>query len=109
MAWLVGFVFGLIAAAIHLLLPEQGLTFLWVMIATMILGFWERQAPWRWVILVVPFIPIADFVHKFLQSEQETRASLWGALLMVLPAIAGSYGGSFMRLAMQNLFKKNQG
>ena len=102
--WIVGVLYGLLAAAIHVLVPEQGLTFLWVMLTTMILGSWKRESPWRWILLVVPFIPLADFVHKFLRPQQVSRATLFGAVLIVLAAIPGAYGGSYMRLMIENVF-----
>jgi hypothetical protein len=107
--WIIGVIFGLLAAAIHVLVPEQGLTFLWVMLTTMILGCWKREAPWRWMLLVVPCIPIADLVHKILRPQQVSRAAMWGAVLMILPSVAGAYGGSYMRLMIDNVFlKKNE-
>lgn len=102
--WLVGIVFGTLAAVIHVLLPEQGLTFLWVMMATMILGVWKPHAPWRWILLVVPFVPIADIAHKIARPQQVSRASLWGSMLIALAAVPGAYGGSYMRQMISNIF-----
>ncbi len=104
--WIVGIVFGLLAAVIHVLVPEQGLTFLWVMMTTMILGCWKREAPWRWILLVVPFVPVADIAHKILRPQQVSRASMWGAVLIALVAVPGAYGGSYMRQMINNIFGK---
>lgn len=104
--WIVGVIFGLIAAVVHLLVPEQGLTFLWVMLSTMILGFWKSRAPWRWLLLVVLFIPAADLSYKIWRPQQVSRAALWGAGLMVLAAIPGAFGGAFMRGVIGNIFNK---
>jgi hypothetical protein len=106
--WFVAILFGLCAAAIHLLVPEQGLTFLWVMITTMVLGVWKRDRPWRWIVLIVPFIPIADFVYKFIRPAQVSRAALWGAMLTFLAAVPGAYGGSYMRLMIDNIFAEKK-
>lgn len=94
------------AAAIHLLIDEPGLTFLWVMLSTMILGVWKRHAPWRWIVLVVPFIPLGDFVHKILRPQQVSRPTLFVAVLIVLAAVPGAYGGAYMRLMIENIFAK---
>lgn len=107
MVWVIGVLFGICAAALHLLIPEQGLTFLWVMASTMILGVWKRERPWRWIVLVVPFIPISDIVYKILRPAQVSRASMFGAMLTVLAAVPGAYGGSYMRLMIDNIFNKN--
>lgn len=104
--WVVGVLFGLLAAAIHVLVPEQGLTFLWVMLTTMILGCWKREAPWRWIVLVVPFVPIADLVHLIVRPQQVSRASMWGSVLILLAAVPGAYGGAYMRLMIDNIFGK---
>ncbi len=108
MVWLVGILFGVCAAAIHLLVPEQGLTFLWVMATTMILALWKRDRPWRWIVLIVPFVPIGDLVHKFVRPAQVSRAALFGAILTSLAAIPGAYGGSYMRLMIENIFLKKE-
>ena len=104
--WIVGVMFGLLAAVIHLLLPEQGLTFLWVMLSTMILGVWKRDAPWRWMILVVTWVPLADIIHKVVRPQQVSRAALWGAGLLILASVPGAYGGSYGRLMIDNVFGK---
>jgi len=104
--WVVGVLFGLLAAAIHVLVPEQGLTFLWVMLTTMILGCWKREAPWRWIVLVVPFVPIADLVHLIVRPQQVSRASMWGSVLIFLAAVPGAYGGAYMRMMIDNIFGK---
>ncbi len=108
MVWIVGVIFGLCAAAIHLLVPEQGLTFLWVMATTMVLGVWKRERPWRWILLIVPFVPIADFAYKFIRPAQVPRAALFGALLTCLAAVPGAIGGSLMRLMIDNIFPKKE-
>ena len=104
--WIVGVLFGVTAAAIHGLVPEQGLTFLWVMLATMILGLWKPEAPWRWMLIVVLFVPVADIAHKAVRPQQVSRAALWGAVLMILAAVPGAYGGSFMRRMIENIFPR---
>ena len=106
--WIVGVLFGVIAAAVHVLIPEQGLTFLWVMLSTMILGCWKREAPWRWIVLVVPFVPIADGIHKFLRPMQVSRAALWGSAFSLLAAVPGAIGGSYMRLMIDNIFRHKE-
>jgi hypothetical protein len=108
MTWIVGILFGLCAAAIHVYVPEQGLTFLWVMATTMILGLWKRERPWRWIIAVVPWVPIADIAHKILRPQQVSRAEVWGALLVGLAAVPGAFGGSYMRLMIENIFHKKE-
>ena len=108
MAWIVGIVFGLCAAAIHTYVPEQTLTYLWVMATTMSLGAWKRERPWRWIIAVFPWVPVTDIVHKIMRPQQVSRAAVWGALLVGLAALPGAYGGSFMRGMIENIFLKKE-
>jgi len=103
--WTVGVMFGVIAAAIHVYVPEQGLTFLWVMFSTMLLGLWHRERPWRWIIAVVPLVPIVDIVRKIMHPAQISRAAVIGAVACGLAAIPGAFGGSYMRLFIENVFQ----
>ncbi|HEY3927727.1 MAG TPA: hypothetical protein VGL89_05100 [Candidatus Koribacter sp.] len=106
--WIVGVLFGVIAAAIHVYVPEQGLTFLWVMFSTMVLGLWHRERPWRWIIAVVPLVPIVDIIRKVQHPAEVSRAAVIGALAAGLAAIPGAIGGAYMRLFIENVFDKKK-
>ncbi len=103
-AWVVATVFGVVAAVCHRMVPEQGLTLLWVMFSTMVLGCWKLHRPWRWTLLVGLFVPAEAVLHKISYPAQVARAAIYGSFLALLPALIGAYGGHFMRRMVQNVW-----
>jgi hypothetical protein len=45
-------------------------------------------------------------VHLIVRSQQVSRASMWGSVLIFLAAVPGAYGGAYMRLMIDNIFGK---
>ncbi len=103
-AWIAGTVSGVMAAICHRFVPEQGLTLLWVMFSTMVLGCWKPHRPWRWTLLVGLVVPAEAVFHKISCPAQVARAEVYGSFLALLPALVGAYGGSFMRRMVQNVW-----
>ena len=78
-------------------------TALLVLMACMLLGFARPRWPWRWVVVVVACIPLAELVAYSVLKVQPTRGQVYGSFLTALPGMAGAYGGAVMRRVMQNL------
>jgi ABC-type multidrug transport system permease subunit len=78
-------------------------TALLVLAACMLLGTLRARAPWRWVIVVVVFVPLTELASYLATSMRASRAQIYGGFLTVLPGIAGAYGGAVMRLVIDNL------
>jgi hypothetical protein len=78
-------------------------TALLVLAACMVLGLLRPLQPWRWVVAVGTFIPLTEFVAYLISTVKPTRVQIYGSLLASLPGIAGAYGGSLMRAAINNL------
>jgi ABC-type multidrug transport system permease subunit len=78
-------------------------TALLVLAACMLLGLLRPRSPWRWVVVVGIFIPLTEFAAYLIQTVKPTRAQIYGSFLASLPGVAGAYGGSFMRRAIDNL------
>src|ERR1700691_5552652 len=78
-------------------------TALLVLTACMLLGLLRPRWPWRWVIVVGIFIPLAELAAYVILSVKPTRAQVYGSFLAALPGIAGAYGGSLMRGVIDNL------
>jgi hypothetical protein len=78
-------------------------TALLVLMACMLLGVLRPRWPWRWVVVVGIFIPIAELVAYLAFTVKPTRAQVYGSFLAALPGIAGAYGGSLMRGVLDNL------
>ena len=78
-------------------------TALLVLTACMLLGLLRPRWPWRWVVVVGAFIPLAEFVAYVFFAVKPTRGQLYGSFLASLAGIAGAYGGSLMRGVLDNL------
>jgi ABC-type multidrug transport system permease subunit len=78
-------------------------TALLVLMACMALGLLRPRWPWRWVVVVGIFIPLAELAAYLLFTVKPTRAQIYGSFLAFLPGIAGAYGGAVMRQVIDNL------
>jgi len=78
-------------------------TALLVLIACMLLGLVRPRWPWRWVVVVGMFVPLAELTAYLILTVKPTRAQVYGSFLAALPGIAGAYGGSLMRGVVDNL------
>jgi hypothetical protein len=78
-------------------------TALLVLTTCMLLGMLRPRWPWRWVVVVVAFIPLAELAAYTLQRVQPTRGQVYGSFLTALPGMAGAYGGAVMRRVIDNL------
>lgn len=78
-------------------------TALLVLAACMLLGTLRPRWPWRWVIAVVVFIPLTEWIAYAILGVKPTRGQAYGAFLTALPGVAGAYGGSVMRRVLDNL------
>jgi hypothetical protein len=78
-------------------------TALLVLMACMLLGLLRPQWPWRWVVVVVIFIPLAELVAYAILTVKPTRGQVYGSFLTALPGTAGAYGGAVMRRVIDNL------
>jgi hypothetical protein len=78
-------------------------TALLVLMACMLLGLLRPRWPWRWVVVVGLFVPLAELAAYLILTVKPTRAQVYGSFLAALPGIAGAYGGSLMRGVIDNL------
>lgn len=100
---------GVLAAIAHIAIGDPLLTSLVVLISTMVLGFSRPDKPWRWILIVGLLVPIvmlaANAVHYY---RTLTRAGLAGSILIMLPGVAGAYGGHFGRKFIGVMFHGKQ-
>ncbi len=78
-------------------------TALLVLSACILLGLLRPRWPWRWVLVVGGCIPLTEVAAYLVLAVKPTRAQVYGSYLAFLPGIAGAYGGSIVRRAMDNL------
>jgi ABC-type multidrug transport system permease subunit len=78
-------------------------TALLVLMACMLLGLLRPRWPWRWVVVVVVFIPLMELTAYRLAAIKPGRAQVYGSFLTALPGTAGAYGGAVVRRVIDNL------
>lgn len=101
---------GIGSGVVHVAVEDPLLTALAVLMATMFLGFMRPERPWRWTLLVSLFVPIVMIVANRMHYYQTlSRAGLYGSVLIMLPGIAGAYGGSFGRIFIKEMFGEKKG
>jgi hypothetical protein len=104
--YLLGGLFGIVAGFVDLKFADLLLTALLVLASTMLLAMLRSQRPWRWTLLVAAFVPILQFVAYLLLTKKPERAQIYESFLGFLTGIAGAYGGSLARRALQELRKE---
>ena len=78
-------------------------TALLVLMACMLLGTLRPHWPWRWVVVVVMFIPLTELAAFLIMTVKPTRGQVYGSFLTALPGTAGAYGGAVMGRVIQRL------
>jgi bacteriorhodopsin len=78
-------------------------TALLVLMACMLLGLLRPRWPWRWVVAVVIFVPLAELAAYLTMAVKPTAGQVYGSFLTALPGTAGAYGGAVMRRVVDNL------
>ena len=94
---------GMFAGWMDIKVGDLLLTALLVLAACMLLGLMRAEKPWRWVVMVGVFVPIAELLGYLVLREKPYRAQIYESFLAFLPGIAGAYGGSLMKRAITNL------
>ncbi|MCU1303895.1 MAG: hypothetical protein JWQ87_4179 [Candidatus Sulfotelmatobacter sp.] len=78
-------------------------TALLVLSACMLLGVLRPRWAWRWVVVVGLFVPLTELAAYLIRTVKPTRAQVYGSFLVLLPGIAGAYGGAVVRGVVENL------
>jgi hypothetical protein len=94
---------GIATGAADVAIDDLLFTALLVLGACMLFGLLRPWWPWRWVVVVVAFIPLAELFAFTVLRIKPTRGQVYGAFLTALPGIAGAYGGAVMRRVIDNL------
>ncbi len=95
---------GALAGWLDIKVGDLLLTAMVVLAANMLLGFLSPRRPWRWVVLVGVFVPVAEWLAYFFLSEKPQRAQIYESFLAFVPGIAGAFGGAIGRGVVNNLF-----
>jgi hypothetical protein len=98
---------GLLAGWADIKVGDLLFTALLVLAPCMLLGVLRPKRPWRWVVVIGICVPLADLLAYLVMAQKPYRAQVYESFLAFLPGIAGAYGGSIMRGAINNLFAGN--
>lgn len=105
-SYIIAVICGIFAGIVHVTIGDPLLTSLVVLISTMSLGFACPERPWRWTLVVGLIVPVVMLIANALHYyETLTRAGLAGSILIMLPGIAGAYGGAVGRKFIGVMFQ----
>jgi len=96
---------GLAAGMLEITINDLLVTAIFVMIATMVLGFMRPQRAWRWTLLVAVFVPLLRLAAYAVLNQRADRAQIWESALGFLTGTAGAYGGVLARRGVDELFR----
>jgi hypothetical protein len=98
---------GMFCGVVHVGVRDPLLTALSVLVSTMFLGYMRPSRPWRWVLLVGLFVPAVMTGANLMGYYRDlSRAGLYGSVLIMLPGIAGAFGGHVGRRFIGVMFGK---
>ncbi len=96
---------GICSGVSYVVLRDPLISSLLVTASTMFLGFMRPLRPWRWTLLVTLLVPAAMTAATLLNYYKDfSRATIYGAALIILPGVAGAYGGHFGRGFLRMMF-----
>ena len=98
---------GLAAGMLEITINDLLVTAIFVMIATMALGFMRPQRAWRWTLLIAIFVPLLRLAAYVVLNQRADRAQIWESALGFLTGTAGAYGGVLARRGVDELFRSH--
>ncbi len=104
--YVLGAILGIAAGILDVTIGDLLLTALFVLASTMLLAALRPDRPWRWIVTVAVFVPILQMLAYMFLTVKPYRAQIYESFLGFLTGIAGAYGGSVVRRAIDQLFKK---
>jgi len=99
----VGILLGLGAGWLDVKVGDLLFTALFVLGSTMLLGALRPEKPWRWVLTVAVWVPIAQLLAFLFLTQKPYRAQIYESFLGFLTGIVGAYGGAAGRKAAGTL------
>ncbi len=99
----------MLSGLLQIFVSDPLFTALAVLVFTMILGTARPRQPWRWVLLVGLPVPLTMMVAQWVNPLLHyTRAGIVGSVLIILPGVAGAYGGHVMRRMIREIYGKGE-
>jgi energy-converting hydrogenase Eha subunit A len=104
--YLLGIALGALAGYVNVRVEDLMLTAVMVTAFAMLVAFIRPDRPWRSAVLVTALIPIGEIVAFKMTGQKLNRAGISEAILAILPANAGAYGGAALRMVIRELWPK---
>jgi energy-converting hydrogenase Eha subunit A len=106
--YLLAVLLGAATGYVNVRVEDLMLTAVMVTAFAMFLAFLRPEHPWRWAVVVSAIIPVGEVVAFKLTGQKLNRAGISEAILAVLPANAGAYGGAALRTVIRELWKPKE-
>jgi lysylphosphatidylglycerol synthetase-like protein (DUF2156 family) len=97
---------GISAGILNVTVGDVLVTTLFVLVATLALGFMRPRRAWRWILIVGAFVPLLQLVTYLFLGWKPYRAQIWESGLGFLTGTAGCYCGALARLGVDELVHK---
>ena len=107
--YILGAILGIAAGILDVTVGDLLLTALFVLCSTMLLAALRPEKPWRWIVTVAVFVPILQILAYMFLTVKPYRAQIYESFLGFLTGIAGAFGGSIVRRAIEQLYKDKAG
>ncbi len=105
--YLLAVLFGLSAGILEVTVGDLLATALFVLVSTMVLGFLRPRRPWKWIVVVGVFVPLARLAAYLVLTQKPYRAQIWESGLGFVTGTAGSYCGALARKGVDELFRSH--
>jgi hypothetical protein len=98
---------GLAAGMLEITINDLLVTAIFVMIATMVLGFMRPERAWRWAIIVGIGVPLFRLGAYLALNQNSDRAQIWESALSLVTGMVGAYAGVLGRRGVEELFRSH--
>jgi hypothetical protein len=99
---------GLAGGFIEIAISDLLFTAIFVMFATMVLGFVRPQRAWRWALIVAVFVPLLRLAAYWFLNQHSDRAQIWESAMGFVTGTVGAYAGVLGRMGVDTLFRPPQ-
>ena len=96
---------GLAGGILEITVNDLLVTAIFVVFATMALGFVRPQRAWRWTVIVASFVPVFRLAAYIFLNQNANRAQIWEAVFAFVLGIVGAYAGVLGRRGVDELFR----
>jgi hypothetical protein len=105
LVYLLAVLLGLAGGILEITVNDLLVTAIFVMIATMVLGFVRPRRAWRWAVIVGICVPLFRLGAYLALNQHSDRAQIWESVLSLVTGMVGAYAGVLGRRGVDELFR----